>query len=415
MTTPRSAPWTAQEITTLRAWYPAEGHGVAQRLPGRSIHALQVKAHKLGLNTAHRNSAPRPHLEGESLEEAIRLREVENWSFNAIGKHFGICEASACNAVTIALCVRRGYRPAERDKHGRLTAEGIERLRYALKKGYKGIDIQLRLGVSAACVSEQRRRYNRELLARGKALLPPPGGGQAYSGVKVSAAKRKQVEELFLQGLGTQKIAERTGVSRTSCTRIRTRLFRRLRRKGETLPGCDAAGVRRVHAETARFVTDEQKDLLRAMLLDRVPVQRAARELVIGASSAYRLRDAFAAELAGEGQVLPPPRRPGRVHHAPVRSSSWPPASPQEIYAFRRLLCTMTFADAKTHWQDMRREAVKAEREAAATQKLTFEEQLAKVASGELRIVSGFVRNHLEPRLPMHSSLRSRSETLIDA
>lgn len=75
----------------------------------------------------------------------------------------------------------------------------------------------------------------------------------------------------------------------------------------------------------------------------------------------------------------------------------------------------MTFADAKTHWQDMRREAVKAEREAAATQKLTFEEQLAKVASGELRIVSGFVRNHLEPRLPMHSSLRSRSETLIDA
>lgn len=125
-----------------------------------------------GLKTAHRNPAPRPRLGGENLDEAIRLREVENWSFSAIGTHFGICEASACNAVTIALCVRRGYRPAERDQHGRLTAEGIERLRYALKKGYKGIDIQLRLGVSAACVSEQRRRYNRELLARGKAALP---------------------------------------------------------------------------------------------------------------------------------------------------------------------------------------------------------------------------------------------------
>lgn len=405
MTTPRSAPWTAQEIITLRAWYPAEGHSVAQRLPGRSIHALQVKAHKLGLSTAHRNPAPRPRLGGGDLDEAIRLREVENWSFSAIGKHFGICEASACNAVTIALCVRRGYRPAQRDEHGRLTAEGIERLRYALKKGYKGIDIQLRLGVSAACVSEQRRRYNRELLARGKALLPPPGGGQAYSGVKLSAAKRRQVEDLFLQGLGTQKIADRTGVSRTSCTRIRTRLLRRLRRKGETLPGCDAAGVRHVHAESARFVTDEQKDLLRAMLLDHVPVQRAARELVIGASSAYRLRDAFAAELAGEGQVLPPPRRLGRARHAPVRSSSWPPASPREIYAFRRLLGTMAFDEAKAHWEETRRAKARAARDAAATRKLTFEEQLAKVASGELGITRGFVRNHLEPRRPLQVTI----------
>ena len=162
------------------------------------------------MTTAHRSSAPKSRLQGEALDEAVRLREVENWSFSAIGKHFGVCEASASNAVTTALCVRRGYRPAERDQHGRLTVEGIERLRYALKKGLKGIDIQLRLGVSAACVSEQRRRYNRELLARGKALLPPPGGGQAYSGARLSPAKRKQVEQLFLQGLGTQKIAERT-------------------------------------------------------------------------------------------------------------------------------------------------------------------------------------------------------------
>ncbi|MGD9811019.1 MAG: hypothetical protein AB7U35_06735, partial [Sphingobium sp.] len=377
------------------------------------MHALQVKAHKLGLKTVHKNPAPRPRLGGEDLDEAIRLREIENWSFSAIGRHFGICEASACNAVTMALCVRRGHRPAQRDQHGRLTAEGIQRLRYALKKGYKGIDIQLHLGVSAACVSEQRRRYNRELLARGKAPLPPPGGGQAYSGVKVPPAKRKQVEELFLKGLGTQKIAERTGVSRTSCTRIRTRLIRRLHRKGETLPGCDAAGTRHVHAESARFVTDEQKLLLRAMQLDRIPVQRAARELVIGASSAYRLRDAFAAELAGEGHVLPPPRRPGRVRHMPARNSSWPPASPQEIYAFRRLLATMGFAEAKAHWQDTRREAARAAREAAATRKLTFEEQLARVATGELRITGGFVRNHLEPRLPVDSPLRSRSENMI--
>ena len=399
MTIPRSAPWTAQEIAALRAYYPTEGHNVARRLPGRSVHALQVKAHKLGLKTTHKNPAPKPRLQGEAVEEAIRLREIENWSFSAIGKHFGVCEASACNVVTMALCVRRGYRPAERDQHGRLTAEGIERLRYALKKGFKGIEIQLRLGVSAACVSEQRRRYNRDLLARGKAPLPPPGGGQAYSGVKLSSAKRRQVEELFREGLGTQKIPERTGVSRTSCTRIRTRLFRRLRRKGEALPGCDSAGVRHVHAESIRFVTDEQKALLRAALLDRTPVQRAARELAIGASTAYRLRDAIAAELAGEGRILPPPRRPGRVRREPARDSSWPPASPQEIYAFRRLLATMGFAEAKTYWQDSRRQAARAAREAAATRRLTFEEQLARVGSGELRITRGFVRNHLEPRL----------------
>lgn len=405
MTTPRSAPWTAQEIATLRAWYPAEGQSVAQRLPGRSVHALQVKAHKLGLKTVYKNPAPRPRLGGDELDEAIRLREVEKWSFGAIGKHFGVCEASACNAVTMALCVRRGYRPAQRDDHGRLTAEGVERLRYALKKGYKGIDIQLHLGVSAACVSEQRRRYNPELLARCKAPLPPPGGGQAYSGVKLSTAKRRHVEELFLQGLGTQKIAERTGVSRTSCTRIRTRLLRRLRRKGETLPGCDFKGVRHVHAESTRFVSDEQKALLRTMLIERTPVQRAARELVIGASTAYHLRDALAAELAGEGQALPPPRRPGRVRPAAARDSTWPPAASQEIYAFRRLLGTMSFAEAKAHWQDTRREAERAAREVAATRKLTFEEKLAKVASGELRLTRSLVRSHLEPRLPIGSPL----------
>ena len=34
MTIPRSAPWTAQEIAALRAYYPTEGHNVARRLPG---------------------------------------------------------------------------------------------------------------------------------------------------------------------------------------------------------------------------------------------------------------------------------------------------------------------------------------------------------------------------------------------
>ncbi|RIA46226.1 hypothetical protein DFR49_0759 [Hephaestia caeni] len=399
MVTRKTARWAANELALLRAHYPTEGSQVASRLPGRSRHAIQVKAHKLGLETTYRNPAPKPRLQGNALDEAIRLREIERWSFAAIGEHFGICEASACNAVTIALCVRRGYRPAERDERGRLTPAGIERLRYALKKGFKGIDIQLRLGVSAACVSEQRRRYNRELLSRGKAPLPPPGGGEAYSGVKLTTAQRKTVEALFMDGLGTAKAAQRSGVSKTSCIRIRDYLVRRLRRKGQCLPGCDAAGVRHVHAESTRFVTEEQRALLRAMLLDRVPVRRAALDLAIGTSTAYRIRDELAAELARDGRSLPSPKLPGRLRPQVTADPLWPPAGPKEIFAFRHLLITMPFAEAKTHWLDIRREARRVERTEKTNRPLSFEEQLARVAAGEVGITRAFVRHHLEPKI----------------
>lgn len=393
----KSARWSAHELRLLRSHYPAEGSTVAARLPARSRHAIQVMAHKLGLETTHRNPAPATRLQGASLDEAIRLREIDKLSFAAIGRHFGICEASACNAVTIALCKRRGYRPAERDERGRLAPAGIDRLRYALKKGLKGIDIQQRLGVSAACVSEQRRRYSRELLARGKAPLPPPGGGAAYSGVKLTSAQRKAVETLFMEGFGTAKVSERSGVSKTSCIRIRARLVQRLGRKGQSLPGCDAAGVRHIHAESARFVTDEQRQLLRAMLLDRIPVRRAAHDLAIGDSTAYRIRDELAAELSRAGQALPKPNLPGRVRAHATPDPFWPPANPKEIFAFRRLLQTMGFTEAKNHWRETRRDARKAERTENAHRSFSFDEQLARVAAGEVGITSALVRHHLQP------------------
>ena len=246
MTARRAARWTAPELALLREHYPAEGALVLARLPRRSRHAIHAKANRLGLATTHAASAPRSRLHGAALDEAIRLRETAQWSFAAIGRRFGISEASACNAVTTAMCPRNGYRPAERDCHGHLTAAGLERLRYALKKGFKGIDIQRRLGVSAACVAEQRRRYDRELTARGKAPLPPPGAGKAYSGAKLSAAQRKRVEALFMQGLGSAKVAARSGVSPTSCTRIRDRLVRRLRRVVEPDPA-DPSRIVTVH------------------------------------------------------------------------------------------------------------------------------------------------------------------------
>ncbi|EJL21931.1 hypothetical protein [Novosphingobium sp. AP12] len=385
--------WTPAELEILRAHYPARGIDVADQLPGRSWHSIYVKANKLGLKSTRQAAAPKPRIAGAQLDEAIRLREVEGWSFARIGAQFGTSEISATNAILIGLCTRRGYTPAERDSHGCLTEQGRERVRYALKKGLKAVDIQLRMGVSAACVAHQRRLYNRDLVGRGKALLPPPGGGEAYSGVKLSKAKKGEVEQLFLQGLGTAKISERTGVSKTSCTRIRTRLIKRLKRKGEVLPGCDDTGARHAQAESNRFIPESQKQALRSMLMDRIPVSRAAKIAAIGSCAAYKLRNAFAAELAERGETLPPPALPGRVTPGSFVQANWPPQGASEIYAFRQLLTEHGFDDAKSLWRRQKGAAEKAE----ARRPKTFEEQLALVEAGKLQITAAVGRAHLEP------------------
>jgi hypothetical protein len=391
--------WTAEELAVLREHYPAHGvEAVRARLPHRSWQSIYVKANKLGIHSLWRGkgNSPAPRLTGDNLEEAIRLREEQGWSFERIGVHFGVAEASACNAVMIALCTRRGFTPAQRNARGCLTPEGLDRVRYALKKGLKGIDIQLRLGVSAACVAEQRRRYNRELAERGKALLPPPGGGERYSGVPVTNEQRKAVEVLFMAGLGTMKVAQRTGVSKTSCTRIRTRLVRRLKRKGECLPGCDAQGVRHHQAESTRHVHPTQVEACRRLLLDRVPVRRAAALTALGACTAYRLRDELRAELAAQGRQLPTPLFPGRRPRA-APDPFWPPHGPADLYAFRALLAEMPFEPAKAKWRaDRRRERDEA-RAAEAARPKAFEDQLARVAAGA-GLTRALTRAHLEPQ-----------------
>lgn len=387
----RAPRWSATETKILRDYYPAEGASVVARLPRRSVHSVHVKAHKLKLTCHRTQAAPCHALAGENLERAIRLREEDNWSFARIGAEFGISESAACNAVLVALCPRKGYRPAERDAQGCLLPAGIQRLRYALKKGLRGMDIQLRLGLSGSRIAEERRRYNRELRDAGKALLPPPGGGERYSGVKLTREQKREVEDLFMQGLGTLKVSERTGVSKTSCTRIRNRLVARLRRKGEALPGCDARGTRHVQAESSRFVTPEQHRLLREAILDRVPVMRAARELVIGQSTAYRIRDQLREELAASGSQLPAPVRPGRGYRRRM-SPLWPPQGLTAIYAFRELLAIMPFDEAKHRWQAERRAAIEAER----ARPKSFEEQLERVGRGELGIATAMERRHLD-------------------
>ena len=398
--TPR---WSARELEILREVYPRGGvERARQQLPGRSWHAVHVKAHKLGLRCEKVSPAPEAKLHGEALEEAIRLREQQGWSFARIGATFGVSEAGTCNAVLTALCARKGFTPAQRDEFGRLTSEGRDRLRYALRKGLKGVEIQLRLGLSAGRISEERRRYSRELKAAGKVPLPPPGAGAAYSGVKLSAAKKREVEALLLQGLGACKITARTGVSNTSVGRIRNRLVKRLRRRGETLPGCDVRGVRHVQAESSRFVPDEAKQLLRRLLLDRIPVRRAAAMVAVGTCTAYRARDELAAELAARGETLPKPILPGRVRPGQLDQSFWPPAGAREIYAFRELLRQMSFDDAKTAWRMRKADEHAAEverRRAERERPKSFEEQLDRIRRGEIGIVLSTPRYHLDTTL----------------
>jgi hypothetical protein len=307
--------WTPGEVSILRGIYVREGLDAAMaQLPGRSWHSIYVKASKLGLKCERLPDAPKCRLAGDQLEEAIRLREAEHWSFARIGARFGLSESGACNAVLNELCVRHGHTPAERHSNGRLTERGLERLRWCLKKGMKGCEIQLRLGVTASCIAEQRRRYNRELKANGKALLPPPGAGEAYSGAKISKATRQDAERLFMAGFGTLKVSQQSGVSKTAATRIRTRLIRKLRRDGKCLPGCDIAGKRRQMIDHARHVPDELRTKLRALIMDRVPVRRAAAICGIGDCTAYRIRDEIKAEL---GDAMPTPRLPGQRFEAP--------------------------------------------------------------------------------------------------
>jgi hypothetical protein len=373
----RSPSWTSAEVAILREHYPLGGiKAVSELLPTRSVYSIYVKVAKLGIRCEQpQQHAPRCVLGGADLEEAIRLREQERFSFERIGARFGCSESAACNAVLNALCVRQGHTPAERDEHGRMTARGMERLRWCLKKGMKGVEIQLRLGVTASCIAEQRRRYNRELKANGKALLPPPGAGEAYSGAKLSRDKKREVEALFLEGFGTAKVAVKAGISKTSCTRIRNRLLRRLKRDGKCLPGCDADGVRRTMRDHYRHVPDELRARCRELILQRVPVSRAAMISGIGSCTAYRIRDELKAEL---GDAMPRPRLPGRttpLERELMRAQAIPS---KHLWRYRELVRDVGDPDKA-------RATLRAEI-AEARRNQTFEQQLEAVRRGEVRL-----------------------------
>ncbi len=377
--------YTPADLQWLRDNYEKLGARRSAEHLGRPIQGIRVKACLLGLHTMADARARQLSLQGADLEEAVRLREEENWSFKQIGEKFGFCETAASNAVLIALCPRKGHRPAARNDNGRLMPEEIERMRLMLRKGLKGVDIQLRMGVSAACVAEQRRRYQTDLKARDKAPLPPPGNGERYSGVRIGKADRKRVEELLLQGYGGPRASKMTGVSKTVCTRIRAALVKRLARKGETLPGCDAKGVRHVQRAGARNIAPAQADALKRLLLDGIPVRRAGSITGIGHCSAYRIRDRLNGERAAQGK---PPI--ARIHvnstagRRAAKAAEWL-NGPSDIVRFRQLIIELGYDAAivamKAEIRE-REDAARAEREAERIRPKTFEEQLARVRAG---------------------------------
>lgn len=381
----RPLSWTRAELKWLRENYEQFGRaGCAERM-GRTRSAVGVMPSRLNLRTAVTNHARRPSLAGAELEEAIRLHEEQGWGFEQIGRKFGYCETAVSNAVLIALCPLKGYRPAERNEYGRLMPEEIERMRLMLRKGLKGVEIQLRMGVSAACVSEQRRKYRADLKARDKAPLPPPGNGEQYSGARYSKAKRRAVEDVFLQGFGSARASKITGVSKTVCIRIRAALVKRLARKGECLPGCDIKGRRTAQLPGLRNIHPAQVDALKRMMADGIPVRRAASMAGIGHCSAYRIRDELNTERAAQGK---PPIAANQWRTAAgkkaAKAAEWLDGA-ADILRFRALIIELGYDAAIPAMKRAIRErddAARAAREAERIRPKTFEEQLAAVRAG---------------------------------
>lgn len=407
---PKSKPpaWTAEELAILDEHYPVLGlEGVTDLLPDRSWQAIYVMASKRGLRCQILTEAPKAKLQGARLEQAIGMREERKWSFARIAAELGgVSEAGVCNAVLNALCVRKGFRPAERDAKGRLLPEGVERLRFALRKGYKGVYIQLRLGLSAGRVAEERRRYNRELRAAGKAPLPAPGAGQAYSGVRVPRSKIAEIEAALMEGLGTLKVAQRTGASKTTITRARNRLIRRLRRNGECLPGCDIRGKRVRVKDSFHEIPEAARVEFRRLLLEEgMCARRAGIHSGIGGSNAHRMRQAIVGEFAGSEKQLPartPAPTRGQEHRRRIEEDALYPTGRSAMAAFRQYAAEHGYPAArqKLRVRDDRAQASAAVREEARRPR-TFEEQLAAVASGKAQVVPTFRASKAAPDMTL--------------
>lgn len=277
-------------------------------------------------------------LTGDALAAAVRMHD-DGVPQREASRRLGVAVSTLQNGVAAALCARSGHAPAQRTPSGRLSQEGRDRLREALRKGLKGVEIQLRLGVAAGTVSKERKRYAADLKARGKRCLPPPGGGDRYRGVLVPKEKLREVEELLLTGMGAGKAALAVGISKTPCLAVRRRLVRRLARRGETLPGCDRAGRRTSIIFGDGHVPAASKAQLRDLLLAGMPVANAAKIAVVCARVAYAIRDELNASRAAAGLPAIIPCRLSRDATRKARiDAEWLPKGRSNKVLYRRML-----------------------------------------------------------------------------
>lgn len=386
--------WTEAERDVLRAHYErVSAAGCAELLPGREAKGIRQQAWKLGLRDPNPAASLRPPLKGQDLEAALALREA-GASYRKIGEAFGMCEASATNAVLMGECRRAGFQPARRDSTGALILPEIKRMRALMMQGLKNRDIQLQMAVSGACVTNHRRRYEAELRAQrlGK-TLPPPGGGKSYCGRKIPPAVKREVERLLLEGHGGPRVAMLTGVSKTHVQRKRRVLVKRLARKGECLPGCDIKGRRHTQKESTRFILPEAVERLKGLLLARTPVRRAADLCAIGHCTAYRIRDALKAELEAQGDTLPPPILPGYVKPQEQSKRAAERIPKGMLYRYRALvkLHGSEEAGARALHEQLGIER-RAAHQRAAAKIPSFEDQLARVRAGAAVVAAPILR-----------------------
>jgi transposase-like protein len=385
----RRPAYSAREDTTLCKLFPTQGAlACAAKLRRRSPGSIKQRAAILGLKPppGQGHQGLKRRLSDEQAELGLAMHEGGT-SFAKIGAHFGVCEATATNAVRRAECLRGGGTPAKRDSSGAILARDIARLRAMLREGRKGCDIARTLGISANSVSYHRRRYADELKATGSQIvLPVAGQGEVYSGRKLSRKRHLEIADLLMSGLGAARVSQATGASKSQIGRIRRRLVARLGSKGQCLAGCAADGKRLVTLRSARFITPELVAIFRQHLLTRAPVRRAALLTAIGGSTAYRLRDEFRAELHAQGQSLPNPILPGRRSRWYQDDAAWLPSG--AIYQFRSFLESADFETAKQQFLDAHSPPVPALLPAAAEPQLSrppqtsFEKQLAAIRNG---------------------------------
>lgn len=385
----RAPEWTSPELEVLRTVYVDEGLVAAMKyLPRRNAGAIFQKAFKLGLKCEAQHFPTGRYQ--EISDEAWRLRHDEKLSYAAIGVVLGVCEAQATNAVLYAECIKAGHTPLQRHTGGKLHPDGRDRLRAMFRKGWTHRKIQEWTGCPAATLTRERKVYAAELKAKGLAPLPPIGGGERYSGAKIPKADSRKVEALYLEGFGTAKVSARTGVSKTHCLRMRTKLIKRLKRKGECLPGCDENGRRHVMKDHARRIPAMSIARFKKLIRKGETVARAARIAVIGRSSADKIVKAMVAN----GFALRTKPWRGRALQAKQRIGAQDlPGGRWGIDRYRAhvhagMRHEKAAARAARDWQDKmaveraNRADRRLERKDEEARSRSFEEQLAAVAAG---------------------------------